>query len=64
LQVGADHARKDEDEPKEPEAVKGRDGAMRFDPVHRLESRQDVHAEAKQPGYVPENEMDLEDGFR
>ena len=37
---------------------------MRFDPVHRLESRPDVHAEAKQPGYVPENEMDLEDGFR
>jgi len=62
--MGVDHAGKDEDEPKEPEAVKGRDGAMGVDPVHRLEFRQDVHSEAKQPGDVPENEVDLEDSFR
>ena len=35
-QVGADHAGKHEDEPEEAEAVQRGDGAMRFDPVHRL----------------------------
>src|ERR1700682_1582311 len=48
-QIGADDARNDEDEPEEAEAVQGGDGALRFDPVHRLEPGPDVHAEAKQP---------------
>jgi hypothetical protein len=44
--------------------VKGRDRAMRLDAIHRLEFRQDVNPEAKQPGDVSENQMDLKDGFR
>src|SRR4051812_27656339 len=45
----ADYTWKDEDEPKEPEAVERRDGAMGFDPIHRLQLRKDVHAEAQRP---------------
>ncbi len=48
-QIGTDDARKDEDEPEEAEAVQRSDGALRVDPVHRLEPGQDVHADAKQP---------------
>jgi hypothetical protein len=60
----ADDAWKDEHEPEESEAVQGRDRAMGFDPVHRLESRQEIHSEAKQPDDVPESEMNLEDELR
>jgi dihydrofolate reductase len=35
----ADHAWKNEDEAEESEPVQGRDGAVRFDPVHRLARR-------------------------
>ena len=47
--IRADDAWKDEDQPKETEAVKSSDGALRSKLVHRLESGQDVHPEAKQP---------------
>src|SRR5207248_3202043 len=63
-QVGADDAREYEDKPKETEAVQSRDGAVRFDPVHRLKPGQDVRAEAKQPRDVTEDEMCLEEEFR
>src|SRR5260370_27341485 len=62
--MGADDARKDGDEPEEAETVQGGDGALRFDPVHRFEPGQDVHAEAKQPRDVTKNELCLKEGFR
>ena len=46
-QIGADDAGKDEDEPEEAEAVQGSNGALRFDPVHRLEPGPDVRTEAE-----------------
>ena len=48
-QIGADHARKDEDEPEEAEAVQRSDRTLCFEMVHRFEPGPDVHAEAKQP---------------
>ena len=47
-QVGADDARKNKDEPEEAKAVQSRDNAVCFEPVHRPEFGQDVHAEAEQ----------------
>src|SRR5581483_12140197 len=58
-----DHAGHDENEPEETEAVQRGDGAVRFEALHRSELRQDVDAEAKQPGDVAEDEMDSEYGF-
>jgi hypothetical protein len=55
--MGADDAWKDKDEPEEPEAVESSDGAVRCDPVHRLEPGHDVHAEAKQPHDITQNEL-------
>jgi hypothetical protein len=55
--MGADDTWKYEDEPEEPEAVKGSDGALRRDPVHRFEPRHDVSAETKQPHDITENEL-------
>ena len=63
-QVRADDAGHNEDQPEEAEAVQRRDGAVRADPVHRLEPGQDVRAEAEQPRDIAEHEMCLEDGFR
>src|SRR5262249_37039725 len=51
------------DEPKEAEAVHRGDRAVRRDPVHRGEFRQDVRAEAKQPRHIARDEMDAEQGF-
>jgi hypothetical protein len=48
---------------EESEAVQGRDGAVRPDPVHRLESRQNVDAEDEQPCHIAQHEMNLEDCF-
>jgi hypothetical protein len=56
-QIGADNAWKDKDKPEEAEAVQSGDGAVRIDPVPRLELRQDVHAEAKQPRDIAQSEM-------
>src|SRR5689334_21062537 len=62
-QIGPDRAGHDEHQSEYPEAVQGRDRAMRFDPIHRLEPRQDVDAEAKQPGDITEYELGSEHGF-
>ena len=40
-QIGTDDAWKDKDEPEEAKTVQGRDDAVRFDPVHRLEPGQE-----------------------
>jgi hypothetical protein len=48
-QIGAHYAWKDKDEPEEAEAMQSSDGALRFDVAHRLEPRQDIGTEAKQP---------------
>ena len=56
-QIGADHARKDEDEPEEAEAVQRSDRTLCFEMVHRFEPGPDVHAEAKQPRDISEDEM-------
>ena len=48
-QMGANDAWKDKDQPEEAEAMQSSDGPLRFQPVHRPESGQDVRAEAKQP---------------
>src|SRR5262249_54048829 len=63
-QIGADHARQDEDESEEAEAVQGRNGALRRDRVHRLELGPDVGGEHQQPGHIAQHEVDSEDGCR
>ena len=60
----ADDARKDEDESEETEAVQGRDGALCFDPVHRLELGPNVRTETKQPRNITQDEVYSEKGFR
>src|SRR5262249_27256133 len=60
----ADNAWKDKHQPEEAKAVQGCDGALRSDQVHRLEPRQDVRAEAKQPRDITKNELQIEDGLR
>jgi hypothetical protein len=54
---------KQEDEPEEAEAVQRGDRALRGDPVHRPEPRQNIRAEAKQPGDIAQDKMDPEQGF-
>src|SRR5258708_35820312 len=63
-QIGADHARKDEDEPEEAEAVQRSDRTLCFEMVHRFEPGPDVHAKARQPRDISEDEMGLEQDFR
>ena len=60
----AGNARKDEDQPEEAKAVQGSDSALRFDPVHRLESWPDVHTEAEQPHDITQHEVHIKKGFR
>jgi len=62
-QILADDGWQDKDKSEEAEAVECRDGAMRFDLVHRFEFGQEVGAEAKQPPNMTQNEMQSEDGF-
>src|SRR5262249_42738898 len=40
------------------------DGALGLDPVHRLQPRPGIGAEAKQPRHVAENQLYVEDGCR
>jgi len=47
-QIGADELWKEKDQPEEAEAVQSSDGALRFNPVHRLKPRQNLRAEEKQ----------------
>jgi len=50
--MSASDAGEDKDQPEEAEAMQSCNGAVRFEPVHRSESGQDVDAEAKQPGDI------------
>src|SRR5260370_38651035 len=63
-QIGADHARKDEDEPEEAEAVQRSDRTLCFEMVHRFEPGTDVHAKARQPRDISEDEVGLKQDFR
>jgi hypothetical protein len=46
-QIGAEDTWNDKDKPKEAEAVQSSGGALRLDPVHRLQPGPDVRAEVK-----------------
>jgi hypothetical protein len=50
-------------QPEEAKAVQGSDGALRFDPVYRLESWPDVHTEAEQPRDITQHEVHAKKGF-
>ena len=63
-QMSADDAGNHKDESEESEAVQGRDGALRFDPIHRFEARPDVGAKAEQPGDIAKDELHGEDVCR
>src|SRR5207248_3838123 len=56
--------RKDEDEPEEAKAVQCCDSAVHSDQVHRPQPRQNIRAEAKQPGDIAQDKMGLEQQFR
>src|SRR5579862_3488905 len=60
----ADNAGEDEDQPEEPKTMQGSDNALRFDPLHRLESWPDVHTEAEQPHDITQHEVQVKKGFR